>query len=550
MKKQNLFIVFAAIAILALTACQQRYIFIPIPDDDTVSSTVLNINTLQDLQNAANAPDGSSLILNDVDVDPTASGLPVTFSNNVRVSGSMNVTDDTSTLATRSGDDPSVVIFEVAGSASVNIADLTVKVDESIADTIKGIVEVTTGSLTASNYNVVTVDSDGSTSSTTTTTGIALGAGATPEKVQVSASEIEVAIVDDSLDASDFTDSFDNGTGDSGVIITAPYDAKDAESFAAVFSEYGKARLTADIDITEITFNGNHNEFTIDLNNKALTVTTSDPIRLLSNKTITIKNGALITNRNGAGLSSANIIFDQNDIVLFDNVTYGGNAGGLALGTDKDSATGSTLTIQDSKFSTKGAFCVATNANKDKDGVQVTDNVSITLIDSTFVSTNNSFDSCPVFFNITTDLTVRGCTITGDRQALFARGGTVKIYDTDLISTGKFNGENYLDKNWSQGNEAPNAALVVGNRSSAGVYDYDVNVSIDAASSITIQDRTNAAFEVYVSSCNNGRTTTFTSPEFANAVISGDHYYQGTGSTLIIRTDDNSSNLVPSENVE
>ena len=550
MKNRSFIAIAIVFVLLALTACQPRYIIFPLPGDDIGSNNVISINSIDELKNAANAPDGSQLMLNGFSIDTKTAGLPITFANNVKVSGSIDITEGTSTFMNRSADEPSVVIFRIEGSASVDIADLTVKVAESVADTIKGIVEVTTGTLNASNYNVVTVDSTGNTSSSKTTAGIAIGAGAAPEKIQVSDSSVSVTI-DKTLDASDFDESFDNvGTGDSGITITTPYDAKDAESFAAVFSEYGKARLTADVDITEITFNGDHNEFTIDLNNKALTVTTSDPISLLSNKTITIKNGTLITNRNGAGLSNPNIIFGQKDIVLFDNVTYEGNAGGLALGTNGDSATGSTLTIKDSEFSTKGAYCVATNANKDKDGVQVTDNVSITLIDSTFVSTNSSFDSCPVFFNITTDLTVRGCTITGDRQALFARGGTVKIYDTDLISTGKFNGKNYLDTNWGAGNEAPNAALVVGNRSSAGVYDYDVNVSIDAASSITIQDRANAAFEVYVSSCNNGRTTTFTSPEFANAVISGEHYYQGTGSTLIIRTDDNSSNLVPTGNME
>lgn len=540
MKKQNLFIVFAAIAILALTACQQRYIFIPIPDDDTVSSTVLNINTLQDLQNAANAPDGSSLILNDVDVDPTASGLPVTFSNNVKVSGSMNVTDDTSTLATRSGDDPSVVIFEVAGSASVNIADLTVKVAESVANTIKGIVEVTTGTLTASNYNVVTVASDGSTSSTTTT-GIALGAGATPEKVQVSASEIEVAIVDDSLDASDFTDSFE---GD--IVVTAPYDAADPDSFAKALAG-GKVRLTAGFTITELSFD-DVDEFTIDLNDNKLIVKTAGSIILPAGKEITIKNGSFETIATGAGLANANIVFGQNDVVLFDGVTYTANAGGLALGTDTNSATGSVLTIINSDFSTDGAFCIATNANKE-DGVQLTDDVSIILTDSTFTSTNSSYDSCPIFFNITTDLTVDGCTITGDRQALLARGGTVVISDSKLISTGKFNGTNYIDKTWGSGNEVPNAALVVGNRSDAGVYEYDVNVSIDESSEIIVQDSSNGAFEVYASSCN-GFTTTFTSAEYATGVISGNHYYQGEGSTLVIRSDVNSSNLVPSENVE
>ena len=245
MKNRN-FIAIAIVAVLlALTACQPRYIIFPLPGDDIGSNNVISINSIDDLKNAANAPDGSQLMLNGFSIDTKTAGLPITFANNVKVSGSIDITGGASTFVGRSADDPSIVIFRIAGSASVNIADLTVKVAESVADTIKGIVEVRTGTLTASNYNVVTVASDGSASLTTTTTGLALGAGATPENVQVSASDVEVAIVDDSLDASDFTDSFDN-TGDSGVIITAPYDANDARELATVLSEYGKARLTAD----------------------------------------------------------------------------------------------------------------------------------------------------------------------------------------------------------------------------------------------------------------------------------------------------------------
>ena len=168
MKNRSFIAIAIVFVLLALTACQPRYIIFPLPGDDIGSSNTISINSIDDLKNAANAPDGSQLMLNGFSIDTKAADLPITFANNVKVSGSIDITEGTSTFMSRSTDEPSVVIFRIEGSASVDIADLTVKVAESVADTIKGIVEVTTGTLNASNYNVVTVDSTGNTSSSKT----------------------------------------------------------------------------------------------------------------------------------------------------------------------------------------------------------------------------------------------------------------------------------------------------------------------------------------------------------------------------------------------
>ena len=63
--KNRSFIAIAILAVLlALTACQPRYIIFPLPGDDIESSNTISINSIDDLKNAANAPDGSQLMLN------------------------------------------------------------------------------------------------------------------------------------------------------------------------------------------------------------------------------------------------------------------------------------------------------------------------------------------------------------------------------------------------------------------------------------------------------------------------------------------------------
>ena len=465
MKNRN-FIAIAIVAVLlALTACQPRYIIFPIPGDDSENGNEININSVDELKNAADAPDGSQLILNGFSIDTETAGLPITFANNVKVSGSIDITGGASAFVGRSADDSSVVIFRIAGSASVNIADLTVKVAESVANTIKGIVEVTTGTLTASNYNVVTVASDGSTSSTTTTTGLALGAGATPEKVQVSASDIEVAIVDDSLDASDFTDSFDNGTGDSGVIITAPYDANDARELAAVLSEYGKARLTADYSADDIVFTSSDSALDIDLNGHALSIVKTG-ISLEIPVDMTFRDGSLTTQASNATTSTSSVFVTADVTLTLDGINYDcGPSGIYAKGAN------SKIVIKDSTITATGAYAVGTNASVNAS------NVSYEIVDSVLVT--EAADSVPVFLNVPGNFTISGSTIIGGRQGVMLRGSTGTNSDSTIVSRGDYIDKEYISKDWTDGNNAPSAAILVGNRSNGNAYDNPTDLTLN-----------------------------------------------------------------------
>ena len=463
--KNRSFIAIAILAVLlALTACQPRYIIFPLPGDDIGSNNVISINSIDDLKNAANAPDGSQLMLNGFSIDTKTAGLPITFANNVKVSGSIDITEGTSTFMSRSTDEPSVVIFRIEGSASVDIADLTVKVAESIADTIKGIVEVTTGTLNASNYNVVTVDSTGNTSSSKTTAGIAIGAGAEPEKIQVSDSSVSVTI-DTSLDASDFNESFDNvGTGDSGITITTPYDAKDATELSAVLAEYGKARLTADYSADDIVFTSSNSALDIDLNGHALSIVrTGSSLEIPVN--MTFRNGSLTTRADGATTSTCSVFVTADVTLTLDGINYDcGPSGIYAKGAN------SKIVIKNSTITATGAYAVGTNASVNAA------NVSYEIIDSILVT--EDADSVPVFLNVPGNFTISGSTIIGGRQVVMLRGASGTISDSTVVSRGDCI-EDYDSKDWGTGNFAPSAAVLVGNRSAGSAYDNKSEITLD-----------------------------------------------------------------------
>ena len=446
--KNRSFIAIAILAVLlALTACQPRYIIFPLPGDDIGSNNVISINSIDDLKNAANAPDGSQLMLNGFSIDTKAADLPITFANNVKVSGSIDITEGTSTFMSRSTDEPSVVIFRIEGSASVDIADLTVKVAESVADTIKGIVEVTTGTLNASNYNVVTVDSTGSTSSSKTTAGIAIGAGAAPEKIQVSDSSVSV-IIDKTLDASDFNDSFDNvGTGDSGITITTPYDAKDATELSAALSD-----------------TSSNSALDIDLNGYALSIVrTGDSLEIPVN--MTFRNGSLTTKADGATTSTCSVFVTADVTLTLDGINYDcGPSGIYAKGAN------SKIVIKNSTITATGAYAVGTNASVNAA------NVSYEIVDSILVT--GDADSVPVFLNVPGNFTISGSTIIGGRQGVMLRGAYGTISDSTIVSRGDCI-EDYSSKDWGTGNFAPSAAVLVGNRSAGSAYDNKSEITLD-----------------------------------------------------------------------
>ena len=109
-------------------------------------------------------------------------------------------------------------------------------------------------------------------------------------------------------------------------------------------------------------------------------------------------------------------------------------------------------------------FCVNTNAT-----TEVGSNNAITLSNSTFTA-----DETALLVNIPVTVTATQCTFTGGWQGVFLRGGT-STFDGCTFNLAV---NSQYDKNtmeaaitWSEGNQAPSAAITAGNRSKSA-YDY------------------------------------------------------------------------------
>lgn len=126
------------------------------------------------------------------------------------------------------------------------------------------------------------------------------------------------------------------------------------------------------------------------------------------------------------------------------------------------------ITVENSTMISK-YYCVNSNAN-----TEVGTNCQITLTNSTFTA-----DETALLLNIPATLTATNCTFTGGWQGAFMRGGTSTFdkcsFNLSVTSYGASN-KAAGATSWSDGNQAPSAALTIGNR--GGAYDYVKDVTL------------------------------------------------------------------------
>ena len=139
---------------------------------------------------------------------------------------------------------------------------------------------------------------------------------------------------------------------------------------------------------------------------------------------------------------------------------------------------GATINITNCDINTSGAYCVATNATS-----QEYYGVTINIKGSNLSSNSDSGNDCAVMINGDSTLNIYDSVITGNRQGVFARAGDVNIVNSKIAVTGAWaeqsgnDADKYYDSDWQSGNEAPSAAIVIGNRN--GTYFADANVTIE-----------------------------------------------------------------------
>ena len=228
---------------------------------------------------------------------------------------------------------------------------------------------------------------------------------------------------------------------------------------------------------------------TIDLNGHDLTYTAENTISITNGGSLKLtdssgKKGTL--EFSGIGIAPENtasqmsIKPQNNSSLIVENINFKcpNGSGFFPRGE------GASVTIKNSNIEAK-LYCIGTNAEGEENY-----GVNITIDDSNITASSDDGDNCAILMNVRGNLNIKNSEITGDRQALIARAGEVKVEDTTLKVTGKFvdkyaGGEEaastlYQDKDtaWKSGNEVPTGALIVGNKTEDS-YNAKAEVTIE-----------------------------------------------------------------------
>lgn len=202
---------------------------------------------------------------------------------------------------------------------------------------------------------------------------------------------------------------------------------------------------------------------TIDLNQKTLTTTNSNVA------TDRISGSLKITNGNLKGGTAGIALFAENAKIELDGVTCTLPSTSFGIFNDQN-VQSSTVIVKNSTINS-GYYGISTNASTNPVG-----STAITLENSTFTAVETA-----LMVNIPATVTAKECTFTGGWQGVLLRGATTTFtncninfkYDSSYGASSVVSGAS----TWENGNQAPSAALTMGNRSSKA-YDYKTTVNL------------------------------------------------------------------------
>lgn len=153
------------------------------------------------------------------------------------------------------------------------------------------------------------------------------------------------------------------------------------------------------------------------------------------------------------------------------------------------------ITVENSTMNCK-YYCLSSNAAKENGSGHV-----VTLTNSTFTA-----EETGLMFNVPGTVTATGCTFIGGWQGAFLRGGQLtfdgcefKLNVSSSYDTGIGSNKPAGATPWGDGNQAPSAALTIGNRSNKNTdYNYSKVVELKNGCTFSVQ-KDNAASTDYPS---------------------------------------------------
>ena len=261
---------------------------------------------------------------------------------------------------------------------------------------------------------------------------------------------------------------------DSGINRTV---IEDSEGFKNAVAAGGFYSINDDLPLDsneQIEFT---KDFDIALNGHTLSSTAQFTI---SGAEVSFSNGSLDMNCVALDKSNSSLQLLENSVLNLSAVKYTSNVTGIFAVNNNDNVV---VNITDnSAVDVDGYYALGTNATQP----DVSNNINFKITDSTITSAGaegTAGDNTAILFNVQGRVTIENSTVSGDRQAMIARGGNYVFTNTTFEATGensinKTDKGNYLNENyWGSGNEVPLAALVIGNNSTSA-YDYSTSAEL------------------------------------------------------------------------
>ena len=242
-----------------------------------------------------------------------------------------------------------------------------------------------------------------------------------------------------------------------------------------------------------VVFDLNGNTLTMDLESVDQS---SKGVWLVQNELV-FQNGNVKVESNG----NAAFDVDAGASLTMDNVVL--TTDNNAIRTDPTTTAGAEINLNKTTIYSKGDFGVGTNANNVNNAV--TKDVVINIVDSYIYMNPNAQneagkgdndDNTALFINVPSKVTVEGSTLVANRQVVMVRGGELEMSDSKLILEAATIDGDSLTMDWADGNTAPRAAMLLGNKNRASqnpetAYQYKTTVILDnVAFDVEAGDRT------------------------------------------------------------
>ena len=233
----------------------------------------------------------------------------------------------------------------------------------------------------------------------------------------------------------------------------------------AIYFELGANIVTEDY----LNLSNRTNTY-LDLNGYTLTLTTrqaedrADYNSIVKDdSSLLIENGEIVYN--GFSRETAAFQVSNNASLSFNNVKLTTNGVGItAFGTNSKIDLNGSIIVSDK-------HAISTNN-------QETQNATVSITNSKLIS----YEGSGVLCNVPSDFTITDSKIYGKGQAVFARGGNLTLENCDLyLAPNDDSNDTYETSDWSSGNSAPQAFIVVGDRWTDGrttSYDADKNLTL------------------------------------------------------------------------